>query len=558
VTPARYDELRAEAQEIVRGRLAELYGVPDGVRFELPEQEVEKELERLVAEEVRRTAEKFRKAGAKRFGRQNSDVVEDVGDQEVGDQAGDVTVVTDVTAPRQPHSQVATAELLDDIKAYLARFVIYPSEHELNAHTLWIAHAWLMDCWESTPRIAFLGPEPGSGKSRALEVTEPVVPRPVHAVNTTPAYLFRKVSDAAGAPTILYDEIDCVFGAKAKEHEDTRGMLNAGHRKGATAGRCVVRGKSVETEELPAYCAVALAGLDDLPDTIMTRSVIVRMRRRAADEKIEPWRPRVNAPDAQKLYTRLAKWSTQARTLLSGDFWPEMPYGVEDRDADCWEALLAVADIAGDRWAKAARRTAVTHVRAAKRRPPTIGVLLLRDVKRVFDRLCADKLPTEDIINGLAKIPESPWATIRKGDPIDDRGLALRLGKYGIGSKAQRAGEDVFKGYSRTQFVDAWKRYVDELLDDDDDDPADNGCGYQDAVTAVTSVTRDNGCDYQDAVTAVTPVTPDPEPSLFATAVTAVTDSGQTNRQCDCGEPLLTDESIQSGQCLECHIGGSQ
>ena len=66
------------------------------------------------------------------------------------------------------------------------------------------------------------------------------------------AYLFRKVSDENGPPTILYDEIDTVFGPKAKENEDIRGMLNAGHRKGATAGRCVIRGKIVETEELPA------------------------------------------------------------------------------------------------------------------------------------------------------------------------------------------------------------------------------------------------------------------------------------------------------------------
>ena len=120
------------------------------------------------------------------------------------------------------------------------------------------------------------------------------MPRPVHAVNTTPAYLFRKVSDEAGPPTILYDEIDTVFGPKAKDNEDIRGMLNAGHRKGAIAGRCVVRGKTVETEELPAYCAVALAGLDDLPDTIMTRSVVVRMRRRAPAETVEPWRSALN------------------------------------------------------------------------------------------------------------------------------------------------------------------------------------------------------------------------------------------------------------------------
>ena len=153
------------------------------------------------------------------------------------------------------------AEILAGVYDFLGRFVSYPSEAAHVAHTLWIGHTWFMDSHESTPRIAFLSPEPGSGKSRALEVTEPLVPRPVHAVNTTPAYLFRKVSDEAGLPTILYDEIDTVFGPKAKDNEDIRGMLNAGHRKGAVAGRCVVKGKTVVTEELPAYCAVALAGL---------------------------------------------------------------------------------------------------------------------------------------------------------------------------------------------------------------------------------------------------------------------------------------------------------
>jgi hypothetical protein len=163
------------------------------------------------------------------------------------------------------YGPVDGAELLDDIKAFLTRFVVYPSPHALVAHVLWIVHTWLMVCWDSTPRIAFLSPEPGSGKSRALEVTEPLVPRPVHAVNTTSAYLFRKVADPEGKPTILYDEIDTVFGPKAKENEDIRGMLNAGHRKGAKAGRCVVRGKVIETEELDAYCAVMLPDWTTLP-----------------------------------------------------------------------------------------------------------------------------------------------------------------------------------------------------------------------------------------------------------------------------------------------------
>ena len=90
------------------------------------------------------------------------------------------------------------AALLDDVDALPRPLRRLPDEHARVAHTLWIAHTHLMDCWESTPRIAFLSPEPGSGKTRALEVTEPLVPRPVHAVNTTPAYLFRKVSDPDG------------------------------------------------------------------------------------------------------------------------------------------------------------------------------------------------------------------------------------------------------------------------------------------------------------------------------------------------------------------------
>ncbi len=140
---------------------------------------------------------------------------------------------------------------LDDIEAFLRRFVAYPSEHARTAHVLWVAHTHLMDAWDSTPRIAFLSQEPGSGKSRALEVSELLVPNPVQAVNVTPAYLFRKIGSEDGAPTVLYDEIDCVFGPKAKENEEVRGLLNAGHRRGAVAGRCVVRGNCLTEEYRP-------------------------------------------------------------------------------------------------------------------------------------------------------------------------------------------------------------------------------------------------------------------------------------------------------------------
>jgi hypothetical protein len=270
--------------------------------------------------------------------------------------------------------------LLNDVRAFLSRFIVYPSVHAKIAHVLWVAHAHLMPAWDSTPRLAFLSPEPGSGKTRSLEVTELLVPGPVAAINVTPAYLFRKVGNEDDGPsTVLFDEIDAVFGPKAKENEELRALINSGHRRGATAGRCVVRGRIVETEEIPSYAAVALAGLGWLPDTIMSRSIIVRMRRRAADEKVEAFRRRVIAPVGVELRWRLRDW---AATVLdeATEARPEMPAGVEDRNADMWEPLLAIADLAGGDWPELARQAATELVKKAQEIEPSLNIRLLAHV----------------------------------------------------------------------------------------------------------------------------------------------------------------------------------
>lgn len=371
-------------------------------------------------------------------------------------------------------SPLRGAALLDAVERFLARFIAYPSAHGLVAHVLWIVHTHLMDVWESTPRIAFLSPESGSGKTRALEVTEHLVPRPVHAVNTTPAYLFRKVSDESGTPTILFDEIDTIFGPKAQEHEDIRGMLNSGHRKGAVAGRCVVRGKIVETEEFPSYCAVAVAGLNDLPETIMNRSVVVRMRRRAPGENVEPWRHRINPPQATPLRDALAGWAASIAAKV-GDPWPQMPAGVEDRDADVWEALLAVADAAGGEWPQRARDAATALVAASKDRAPSLGVLLLGDIRTVFADATGDRLPTGDLIAALVKLPEAPWSNLR-GKELDARGLARRLAGYEIRSEQMWLDGKNVRGYDSARFADAWNRYLptDAVLGFPPEGPASN------------------------------------------------------------------------------------
>ncbi len=357
--------------------------------------------------------------------------------------------------PAIPSCSETGATILDDVHTFIGRFVAYPSGHARIAHALWIAHTHMMEAWDSTPRIAFLSPEPASGKSRALEVTEPLVPRAVEAVNVSPAYLFRKVGAEEGRPTILYDEIDTVFGPKAKENEEIRGLLNAGHRKHSIAGRCVARKDGVVLEEMPAYCAVALAGLGGLPDTILSRSVVVRMRRRAPSETVEPYRRRVNGAQGESIRARLESWA--AATVRCDMAWPTMPSGIDDRDADVWEALLMVADAAGSDWPQRSRNAAVALVAESRRSAPSLGIQLLADMRKVFAG--HDALPTESILSALLAMTESPWGDLR-GKPLDARSLSHRLRPYGVAPKTVRIGATTPKGYNREDLHDQWLRYL--------------------------------------------------------------------------------------------------
>jgi hypothetical protein len=360
-----------------------------------------------------------------------------------------------VTGPA-PDASIDGAALLDQVYAFLGRFIVYPDRHAQVAHTLWVAHTHLMAAWETTARLAFLSPEPASGKTRALEITELLVPRPAPAINVSPAYLVRKVQAEEGLPTILFDEIDAVFGPKAREgNEDVRALLNAGYRRGATVGRCVMHGSVAVPEELPAFCAVALAGLNDLPDTIHSRAIIIKMRRRAPDETVEPYRRREREKEGYGLRDRLAAWAAAAASRITV---PDMPNGIIDRDADIWEPLIAVADVAGGQWPEIARVTAVTFVTLSREYgEERLGIRLLDDMRTVFGD--DEKLPTKVILEKLRGLDEAPWADL-EGKPLNDRDLAARLRSYSIKRRVIRIGSTTHKGYRHEDFVDAWRRYL--------------------------------------------------------------------------------------------------
>ncbi|MFF8281034.1 DUF3631 domain-containing protein [Streptomyces lateritius] len=355
------------------------------------------------------------------------------------------------------------AALLAEVERFHRRFNVFPREAAYVAVALWDAHAHLLDCFDSTPRLAFLSPEPGSGKSRGLEIVETLTPNPMVAVNASAAALFRAVSNPEGRPTILFDEIDTVFGPKAGDNEELRGFLNAGHRRSGVTYRCIGDGGNQTVQAFPSYTAVAVAGLGSLPDTILTRSVIIRMRRRARNEKVEAFRQRIHEKEGHALRDRLAAWADQVREQVTGA-WPEMPEGVTDRPADVWEPLLAVADAAGGEWPKRARKACVELVAAAQVDDKgSLGIRLLTDL-RDHVMVGVDRLPTIAVIDRLNALDDAPWADMG-GRPLDSRRLSKMLREYMTGDNEPivtrniRTAGGILKGYFAADLADAWARY---------------------------------------------------------------------------------------------------
>ncbi|MGE5698335.1 MAG: DUF3631 domain-containing protein [Candidatus Sericytochromatia bacterium] len=354
-----------------------------------------------------------------------------------------------------PMEAVEGAALLDKVAATLRRFVAFPSPEACDATALWAVHTHVVEVFESTPRLALLSPEPGSGKTRVLEVLELLVPRPMLAFNASTAAVFRSIE--AEHPTLLFDEVDAIFGRRAQDEgaeDHLRGLLNAGHRRGTTIPRCV--GKSMEVRRFVVYAAVALAGLGDLPDTLMSRSIIIRMRRRAPHEDVEQFRHRLVAEELGVLQDYIAEWTASIARDLEY-FRPELPEGITDRPADCWEPIVAIADVAGGDWPERARRACVELNKVAESREASLGVRLLADLRTAFG--AADGLHTETILDQLHNLDEAPWSDLR-GKPLDARGLAHRLRAYDVHSRDVKVAGINRKGYRREDLHDVWIRYL--------------------------------------------------------------------------------------------------
>ncbi len=372
-----------------------------------------------------------------------------------------IALCSDIEPCAEP---VDNAELLNAVRATIARFIVCEPA-TATAATLWIAFTWIVDHAQVAPLAIITAPEKGCGKTQLLDVIGRLSRRPLFASNITPPATFRVIE--AKSPTLLIDEADAFF----RENEELRGVINSGHtRPSAYVIRTV--GDDFEVKQFSTWGAKAIAGIGRLPETVMSRGIVLNLRRKLKTEKVD----RLRHADPllfEALARKLARFG-QDRGVAIGRARPQVPEALDDRQQDNWEHLLTIADFAGGKWPAEARRAALT-ICGADGNDLSLGEQLLLAIRDAFEQDGADKLSREELLRRLVADDEGPWATWNKGRPLSASQLRTRLVAYSIKTKKVRLDSyTTAQGFERKQFADAWGRYLDGVDDPSPESPPQN------------------------------------------------------------------------------------
>lgn len=247
-----------------------------------------------------------------------------------------------------------------------------------------------------------------------------------------------------------------MFSSNGERTEALRGIINAGNRRGVDVVRCT--GPQHTPAKFAVFSPKVLAGIDTgkLPDTIADRSIALRMKRKVTGERVERLLWAKIKPETEALRERIAEWASANVEVLAAAN-PDLPAELDDRAAEAWWALLAIADLAGGDWPTRAR-DAARELHAAGAEDESLGVELLTDVRSVFDGELA--MFTRDLLEALNALEESRWGGWHEGKGLRARDLAKRLKPFGVKSRKVKVDGESLQGYHRDALEDAWARYL--------------------------------------------------------------------------------------------------
>ena len=351
------------------------------------------------------------------------------------------------------------ADTLEATVKFIRKYVVLTTNQAIII-TLWVAHTHAIGAADCTPYLQVTSATKRAGKTRLLEVLEPLVARPWLTGRTSAAVLVRKTD--AVQPSLLLDESDAAFGSEKGYTEALRSILNTGYRRSGKASLCVKEGSKIAFRDFATFGLKAIAGIGELPGTIADLGDSDHVCGERPDEAWTRWREREGHQEATPLLEQFQAWANKDVIDWLRAARPQLPAIDDDRKLDVLEPLLAIAELAGGTWPEQTRTAACQICGSVE--DADLVVELLRDVAPFIDTLAAsndasdanDAIPTKELLEHLIAQEHRPWATWRRGQPMSPHALARLLAPLNIRAPSTGA----VRGYARTAVVEAIARYL--------------------------------------------------------------------------------------------------
>ena len=359
-------------------------------------------------------------------------------------------VVEPVSPWPEPINAIKTA---DYIEQTINRHIALKHEEYATAITLWSLSTWLVDTWKIMPHLFFRSLTKGSGKTTALHIVEALVTRSYVAANITPAALFRVIEQYA--PTLLLDEVDRYLA----QDEVLNGIMNAGHtRRTATVTRLIEVDGDYIPRKFNVFGGKCMAGIGKQLDTMMDRSIIVKMEKRLDEERIKKL-PLIffeNHAEVRRKIARFAEDNQQRAKELA----PNIPNLGNDRAQDNWLPLFIIAELIGGDWPNkclASYKCVETISAEDAKEQETVAVRILRELAPHLEKRVGHWLPSDELRTMLITDENSEFFDWYQGNPISAKSIKKYLVKEaGVTHQRQSRGSV----YSLSDIRDLVQRYV--------------------------------------------------------------------------------------------------
>lgn len=333
--------------------------------------------------------------------------------------------------------------LLERVRAFVAEYIV-ATDTDLDTLALWAVHTWVFNLYDVTPYLAVMSPVKRSGKTRLFEVLEKLTHHPMLTSNVSDAMLYRAIDELQ--PTLLYDEID-----QLQMKDSQKGVLNSGYRKGSGVLRMV--GK--EPTNFSTYSPKAFASIGvSLPPTLLDRSIQIHLRRKLPTEHVRAWREAEARHEAEPIREALHRF---AETFTRPGAPVVPPAFLNDREQELWTVLLELGKLAGTDWQSRSLAAAKKLTDDAHSEETDAAVLLLSDIRRVFDATKVRRIWVRDLLHELQNLENGTY----NGPALDSvRNLAAAIGNFRIRAKQIYMNGENTSGYHVSDFADAFSRYL--------------------------------------------------------------------------------------------------